>query len=223
MSVRGAFTAVETLVAIALLLVLSAALTSFLYDVQDTRERLSILGDERLAGSLVIEAIEEAARFAVASGPGGAGVSGDRTTLRITSQRVDLDAAAPSAGMLAGRRTRTIAWDEEAGVLALDGEPLTDRVRRLVIRYHDDTAWRDRFDSRTAQGLPVAIEIAMWFGEPGTPGAVADGITEDIDLGEGFGLPTPRDLASLDGPTDWGEPDRRRVIAVPRLRPEDTP
>lgn len=216
-----AFTVVETLIAIALLLMLSAALIAFLFDVQSTRERVSTLASERLAGALALDAMDEAARFAIARGEGGAGISGDRTSLRIATQSVDLDATEPEASSLGVARVRTLAWDEASGTMSLDDEEMTDRVRRLVIRYHDGDAWLDAFDSSQTGGLPVAIEIAIWFGEVEDQDDELGATLGDIDLGEGFGLPTPADLASARGPVSWGEPDRRRVIAVPALRRGD--
>ena len=221
---RPAFTVVETLVAIALLILLSSAITAFLFDIQRTRDRLATLGDERLSGALIIDTLEESVRFAIAGSPSEAGISGDRTSLRITSRRLAIDSVSPEPSALRTSRSLDLQFDEEAGTLTLNGETLTDRVRRVVIRYHDDEQWADRFDTVQAGRLPAAIEIAMWFGEAEALDSDAfgleAGIPDEADLGEGFGLPTPSDIAAIEGPQPWGEPDRRRVIAVPRLRPE---
>ncbi len=221
MRTRHAFTAIETLVAIVLLLLLSTALTGFLFDVQSSRERLSTMGEERLAGALVIDALEESARFCLVRGPEGAGVVGDRTSLRIASRRASIESASPNAEALRTSRDLEISWDEDSGVLSMDGEPITDRVMRAVLRYHDGSAWVDAYNSQVAGTLPAAIEIALWFGEPEATAADEFGLPSDLDLGEGFGLPTPAELRALDGPVRWGEPDRRRIVAIPRLRGED--
>ncbi|MEM1423402.1 MAG: hypothetical protein AAGH64_05295 [Planctomycetota bacterium] len=220
MTARRAFTVIETLVAIGLLLMLSAALSAFLFDVQSTRERLSNMGDDRLAGTLIIDAIEEAARFAVVASGGRSGLTGDRSSLVIVSELVALDTATPDAAAIASPVTRSLEWDERTGVLTLDDEPLSASVARLVMRYHDDDAWRDSYDAMEEGRLPAAIDVAMWFGEPEQDATDAPSL-ESVDLGEGFGLPTPREIAAFASDRAWGEPDRRRVVALPRLRPED--
>ena len=222
MSAHRAFTVIETLIAIALLLMLSAALSAFLFDVQNTRERLSDLSDARLTGTLVIDAIEDAARFALVASDGRSGFAGDRTSLRMTAQLVAPDSAEPDATAVASPLARTIEWNERTGVLTLDDEPLSASVARLVIRYHDDDVWLDSYDAMSERRLPAAIEIAIWFGEVETDPDDASSL-DSLDLGEGFGLPTPSDLAAFAPEREWGEPDRRRVIAIPRLRPEGAP
>ena len=217
---RRAFSAVETLVAIALLLLLSGALSAFLFDVHSQRERLSSLADERLAGALIIDALEDAARTAVAQGEG---VAGGATSLTIAHRRAALDDPEPSPAALAGARALTLAWDETTGVLKMNGEPVTSRIERLSLRYHDDDGWVESFDSTSAGRLPAAIEIALWFGDVEQPeDPTGDTLApDDADFGEGFGLPTPDDLASLEGPRDWREPDRLRIVPVTRLRHQE--
>jgi hypothetical protein len=112
-----------------------------------------------------------------------------------------------------------------------DGEvEVSDRIERMDFRYHDGEGWQESFDSLTAGGLPMAIEVSIWLvgvGEDAAPvEAVEDGegrsVAEVFDeLGEsgggGMGLPTLEDLRRASGDEDrvWGAPDRLRVFAVP--------
>lgn len=216
---RRAFTVVETLVAILLLVILAAAVGAFLWDLQSQRERMETLGEQRLAGALVIDRLEEAARYAYAADGRGSGIAGDATSLRIAYRRTSVETASPESTDLDPRRAVSIAWDESSGTLTLDDEPITDRVRRLVFRYYHEGAWVDAFDSAQAGGLPAAIEVAMWFGEA-LPSRDDRFMPEPVVLGAGVGMPTPAEFGTSDEPREWGEPDRRRVIAIPRLRHE---
>jgi hypothetical protein len=97
---------------------------------------------------------------------------------------------------------------EQAGV-----SPVTLTVRgvgKVRFRYHDGKEWRTTFDSRQAHGLPVAIEISVWFAESIQESA------ESTDSGLSAG-----DEASEAG--NFGDsisvievpPDRVRIFAVP--------
>lgn len=217
-----AFTAVETLVAVALLVMLSAAIIGFLSDVQSQRERLAQLSEERLAGALVIGSVENASRSAVVRASGGAGFVGDATTLAIAHRTLALDQPEPSIDALHPERSFELAWDDERRVLSVNGDPVTPRVERLIIRYHDRGAWRDRFDSAEANRLPSAVEIAMWFGEPAAPPAEP---LETANADEAAGVTSSGAFderpAADEQRRAWGEPDRRRIIAIPRLRHDE--
>src|SRR5262249_5989025 len=102
-------------------------------------------------------------------------------------------------GCRRGGGTRWRARPRRAGP-AWGPTPVTSGGDR--VRYHDGGDWLSDFDSAggsggattggggggESEGLPVAVEVAIWFGEP-----VAEG--EKIER--------------------WPEPDRLRVIAVP--------
>lgn len=222
MNRRRAFTVIETLVAIGLLILLASALTAFLFDVQRQRDILARIGEERLAGALVIDTLEESVRHATASALSGPAFVGDETSLRITARSTVLATVEPEAEDLSGARTASIAWDEDTGTITIDDEPVTDRVRRLTLRYHDGDQWLDAYRSADTRALPAAIEVTLWFGEVESVEDALDlGPDFPADLGEGFGLPTPADLRALQPDTVWGEPDRRRVIAITRLREDE--
>ncbi|MGD9688980.1 MAG: prepilin-type N-terminal cleavage/methylation domain-containing protein [Phycisphaerales bacterium] len=129
---------------------------------------------------------------AAAVAPGGAG-EGEAGT------------ASDAAEERAARGLRIVRWPAGPG---MDGRPggtpgaIAEDVEEVRFRYFDGSAWRDRFDSLEAAGLPAAIEIAIWARRGGGErGATADrnAPVEDEATGE------PR----------RGAPDRVRVIAIP--------
>ena len=106
-------------------------------------------------------------------------------------------------------------------------------------RYSDGTTWRDSFDSGSSGALPVAIEVAVWFGDPSV--ATGGGTTTKSPAAAGGPASTTKqsgsaqDQASTPGdaagdamsgspqgslssgspPLPQREPDRLRVIVVP--------
>jgi hypothetical protein len=130
-------------------------------------------------------------------------VRGDGTTLGVVSRGVLAQGALPTAGVVAseyqlsGTELRARRWDA-ASEPGPGWDTLSTRLARLRLRYHDGMQWRSEFDS-AADGLPRAVEVAMWFGAAPT--------AEPVES-EGFGVPEQRE-------TRWGRPDRLRVIAVP--------
>lgn len=226
MNHRG-MTVIEVLVSVGLLAMLTGALSAFLWDVERQRALLGRLGEERLASNALIERLDLALRFTEASSAGGTGFVGSPTSMSVPYRVAELEALDADAGALAGVRTLELAWNEPSATLTLNGAALTTRAARVVLRYHDGTGWRDSHDARTAGGLPVAVELALWFGEPAEDDSTpTDTRDESLPaLGEGFGLPTPSefdDLLAIDAfEREWGEPDRRRVFTLTQLRSED--
>ena len=110
----------------------------------------------------------------------------------------------------------------DAETLALGGA-----VYKVRFWYHDATGWRDSFDSLAHDGLPAAVEIAVWFHPwPGEeredPGAVEYEMPERLTFDQGAGFDEAAyaresDLEFFDEP----KPDRIRVIVIPDATADD--
>ncbi len=119
--------------------------------------------------------------------------------------------------------------DDEADASGL--ELIGRDLGRVRLRYHDGDGWREAFNSLDAGGLPVAVEITIWF-EP-WPGeedrAEAERLRdEQLPQRETFDYDPVfdedeylREQELADRPEP--EPDRRRVIVIPDAREADEP
>lgn len=119
------------------------------------------------------------------------------------------------------------ALDAEAGDRTpeppFDPAALGGRAYLVEFRYHDGDSWRDSHDA-SRDGLPVAIEIAVWF-DP-WPGA-EDERDESFDP-DGFGADSEVDAFDVADDSEFGfedpfaverpKPDRRRIFAIPGAR-----
>jgi hypothetical protein len=166
----------------------------------------------------------------------GAGVSGTATSLKLLTRGVWLPGAKAessagdlqaseyvwSAGVLRGRR-----WI--ASQSAPEFETISDHVQALRLRYYDGEKWRDSFDSLSEGALPVAIEVALWFGDAGAaqstgqsapaspPVAKSRPGSGKAESGKGSGSPADGDSTANTPKASLPsrEPDRLRVITVP--------
>jgi hypothetical protein len=173
----------------------------------------------------------------------GAGVEGDNDSLRILTRGVaahlaGLGADDPavfgdlqeveyrfdeSAGLIQARRVT--AGDRGAG--DVDFAPLGGAVYKVRFRYHDASGWRDSFDSLAHDGLPAAVEIAVWFHPwPGEqredPDELDFEMPERLTFDETAGFDEAAfaresDLEFFDEP----KPDRIRVIVIPDATADD--
>lgn len=172
MRARG-FTIMEVLLAVALLVVLSAGLSNLMWGAASMSVAArKEAGRERGVMSF-LEHLEADVASAVASGPGGEpGIVGSETELAILSRRAWLslgDGASRAIGRsryVAGERV-TLTRDDAAEGTLLTG------VARVTFRYHDGRAWAETFDSLDAGRLPAAIEVRVWFGAASVPGGVS--------------------------------------------------
>lgn len=242
---RRAFTLMETLVAIVLLLALSGAVMSFFWNSLSRRDTLLALSGEVRAGTLLLERLEADFLTAVAAdGKGGAGITGDRASVRVVSRgvRPTLNGGT-AAGALGDEQGLAVRFDEGTGRVSLrrwsgddpgeeSDEVVAEGVSALRLRYFDGRSWRDSFDSKAAGDLPVAVEVALWFrrlGDPpprpaveGGPAAPTEGTEPEGGVEDDpFAMPAP-----FEEPAVWEEeavapelperePDRVRVIIVP--------
>ncbi|MBL0926115.1 MAG: prepilin-type N-terminal cleavage/methylation domain-containing protein [Phycisphaerales bacterium] len=171
---RRGFTLIEVLIALGLLLVLTAAVSVFLRDLEDRRRFLTERSTDAQTAALLFDSLDRELLGTFVAGRSGPGVAGDTSRLTVLTRGVMPAAAGasdvqrseyrwdPAAASLAARRT------DAAGPAAGDMELLSTRVAKARFRYHDGVAWLDAFDSRSAGRLPVAIEVSLWFGTPGT-------------------------------------------------------
>ncbi|MFG0285629.1 MAG: type II secretion system protein J [Phycisphaerales bacterium JB039] len=219
-----AFSLAETLVAIGVLGALIGSVFGFMNGLAQRRDLLEQMTADARAAEALFMRIEEDVLTCMAGGAGpGAGITGDAQQLRLVSRSDLIDPAAPHDGAVvrasysfspgAGSVTMSRRGAGSAG----SSELLSQRVRLLRFRYYEAGAWQDRFDSVQAGGLPVAIEVAIWFGAPPPqpelalpPDATEVAGREDIDRQ----IATELDL--VDEPAGpQGEPDRVRVFIVP--------
>ena len=170
---RRAFTLFELLIAIALIGAFVVAGSRFLSDVVGTRDRLVERLERDAAVTAIVEAIERAAFTSVARAPdGGAGISGDALTLRLYGDQLGLDGVLSGDPAVALRTGRLLVDHGRCwrNALAL-GDPVParrcartfeQRVFAARFRFHDGDRWNETWDS-LEDGLPRAIEIAVWF------------------------------------------------------------
>lgn len=202
---RRGFTLFETLLAIVLIVALSAAVFGFLWTLLQRREQLETVGARGDGLAAMWSRLERdlATTFA-ADGAGAAGLRGNASSLTVRSRGVGLD-----PGRLATEATGSeFIFSDAGGELTgrtipgpgATAEVLATGLERVRFRYHDGSEWRESFDSGSARALPLAVEVSVWFGsssaaEPTTP-------PDDIDL---VGLDV--------GPARPA--DRTRVITIP--------
>jgi prepilin-type N-terminal cleavage/methylation domain-containing protein len=237
---RRGFTLFEVIVALALIISLLGAAWSFFFHLLGARDQAMRIGRQQLAVTTLIERLEtDLATSLVGDRRSGAGVRGDERSVSVLTRSVpasfaergpddpavfaDLERAeyrfVEGAGQVrASRRVATAAGGR--GSSAELGGP----IHLVRFRYHDGSAWRDRFDSLQADRLPVAVEVAVWFEpweEPETDPAIDetdDPLDEtglppfDDELDAGFDMADPSER-------DMPPPDRVRVIPIPDAEP----
>ena len=241
---RRAFSLLEVLIAIGLVIVLLGSMFAFMFDTLSARTRaLEHAGWQRAATTLIERVELDLMSCVVGDRVNGAGIDGDNTSLRILTRGVAAHLAArgredPSVfgdlqqveyrfeedlGQIEGRRL-------PAGVRAAGNTPfapLGGAVYKVRFRYHDSTAWRDSFDSLLQGTLPAAVEIAVWFHpwpgdeRPQAPASeleIPERLTFDATAGfDEAEFARESDLELFDEPA----PDRIRVIVIPDASSDD--
>ncbi len=227
---RRAFTLLEVLVCVGMLVLLVAALGMFLEDLASTRMHAARATAQTRSADALFGAIESALQTAVVDGGGmGAGVQGGGSRLRVLSSRTD--AGAGSVRQLARSAFAPLSATEveqSGGTLTVRrggaSSALPAGVRVLSVRFLGAEGWSDQFDSLEAGALPRAVEVSLWFGaaagaDGGTRTASRAGSAGAVKGGPG----TEPDAAYEEGGRDselldvaaLGPPDRVRVFAVP--------
>ena len=223
--VRG-FTLLEVLVAIALIGLLLGAIMTFLVQVQADRAALLKLVQRSRQLTSLIDRIE-ADLLAVVAGDQvlGAGFKGNETSLALLSlspTASEIESGTVRGGLVATR----LDFDAAAGSLTLTradglrggaGEPRESVTGLARVRWRYYVAagatgglahWTDSFDSLSEGGLPLAVELAVWFG--------ARPLSADQSDGDGP-AGTVGDAAAGGQAERIHAPDRVRVIAIAAL------
>lgn len=170
-----AFTLLEALVAVGMVLLLAGALALFVADLHTTREHVMRTAERTRGAETLFAVVESALQTAVVDGARrGAGVSGTTEHLRVLSSRTDATAAGNAArdmtrmafaplSVTEVRQTAAGVVVGRSGVASL----LPAEVSRVRLRYFDGRQWSDEFDSLASGSLPVMVEVAVWFGGAG--------------------------------------------------------
>jgi len=226
------FTLLETILVLALIGMLAGAIFGFLRDITGRRDALARATADGQAGSTVIERIEADLTAGIAGGGGalGAGVKGDDHSLRLLTRGVDLPAGGTTHGDLQASEysfadgvLKARRWNiGTAGAAPPAFEMVCDHIEALRFRYYDGSEWRTSFDSLSADSLPVAVEVAVWFGTPKPPEdptlqpapepRAESSIAQDGEAATGASAP-PATEPRREVPSR--RPDRLRMIVVP--------
>lgn len=178
---RG-FTLLEVLVALSLLMLLSWGMFSVVSDLGERRDRLARMAARQSEGAALFELLESDLWCSVASAGGEeSGVVGSAGELRVAFRGVLVaDGAGGPRSDLVRSRYR---FDAAGGRVLLsrdDGpeEVLAAGIAKFELRYYDGRAWSSEYDSGARGGLPVSVEIAVWYGDGGA-GAALEGRQPD--------------------------------------------
>ncbi|MGE3107344.1 MAG: type II secretion system protein [Phycisphaerales bacterium] len=233
-----AFTLLEVLLCLAIILVLIGAMMGFLRQILERRESLVRGTRELQSAGAFIEALESNLLTGLVGGArSGAGIQGTATSLKVLCRGVELPVSSGvDAGDLQGTEFRF-----EAGAARLTGrhleglaggagggttELVSDRFERVRFRYYDGRGWSDEFDSVKLGRLPAAIEVLVWTTALGNERAPVRGVPAPaaaaVETGEADrGAERAGERAAVEEPAGgeneyaWGPPSRRRVIVVP--------
>ena len=228
MSRRG-FTLIEMLIAIALVIALVGALFAFFLDTLDSRDRLaSSTAELRDVGRFFDALDRDLSAASGVDGKGGPGLTGTATSIRISTRGVPIHRVAQSPRDPALSDAMSVAWtfDELPRTLTAvrddsDRATLSIEPTHVRFRYHDGDAWQDQFTSTGDRGLPVAIEVALWFTPwPDDPTEEErEAMLEAEEAGAGDLDIEAFDGAEVDDGPPPPPPDRVRVFAIPDAQP----
>lgn len=225
-----AFTLLEVLITIALLLGLMSAMFAFGFDMLSSRQQALQFAWRQRAAVTLVERLEMDLMSCVSALRSEPGLRGDETSLTLLTRGVAASLAERSAddadvfGDLQRTEYRFDAVEHQVQARrtpwgsTLAGDPafasMGGRVERVRFRYHDGRQWHASFDSLAAGHLPVAVEVAIWFGPATDDGSVATAVDSEPATNTGF------DESAFVRQSDQNEfttstPDRVRVIAIP--------
>ncbi len=231
---RHGFSLLELLLAVAVVVALSASVYSFLFELIGRRARIVEVSDSVGGAAAVFDRLQADLTTAVAYAGGiGAGIDGASDRVRIVSRGVPAVGGVGDAGGGGGARgdlvVSELEFDAEsgelrgrawAGLVEGGGEfrVIASGVEAFRLRYHDGRGWRESFDSGSAGRLPAAVEVSMWFGEVEQE---EEGVEDDELIGIGgveaeeFESALPVEALEPVMEEEERAPDRRRVIVVP--------
>lgn len=191
---RRAFTLFETILALGLVVVLSALVFAFVRDLSERRERVIDAMARQRGVDLLLEGVESDLFATAALAPDGSpGISGRSGSIEIFTRGVSggtrSDGVYSRYEFVGGRIE--VARREQHDTRPFRPEVVAEGVSRVRFRYFDGKSWSSSFSS-DRRGLPVAVEVAVWTTGRGT-----------------------REIADSGNEADIDPPDRRRVIGVP--------
>ncbi len=216
-------TLIEVLVALGIMVVLGAGMFSFLHDLRVRHQRLSETSAAQRAAAALIDGLERDLATATVVSGNQPGIVGAPESVQIRSRGVALSLESSS-----GDDRIASAYTFDAGAKALSvsrsghdqaavSEVIAEgTVHRVSFRYHNGSQWLSRFNSEESNEMPVAVEVAVWLHEPIVIGGSPEGLDEPL-MEEGFAAFPEARLTEDPADVDWGQPDRVRVIAIPRL------
>ncbi len=245
-SCPGGFTLLEVLIAIALIGALLGSMFGFLHELLQSRSRALDYTARQLAAATLIDRIEgDLTTCIVGDATLGAGVEGDASRLSILSRGIATHLAGRGigSGVLGDLQQSEYRFQEGSGLIEgrvagvgggarrQTARPIEDFVSigpafKVRFRYHDGDGWSDTFDSLATDGLPAAVEVAVWYhawpGEPEPQDAVRENESDRLtfDTSGGFddaAFARRSDLDNFDEP----RPDRFRVIVIPDASADD--
>jgi len=214
---RRAFTLMEVLIAIALLLVLSGVIFAFLRDLLASRDRIAEITARQRLASAVIEQIERQAIFTiVGDSEFGSGVSGDESSLTILSRRVavhELASGGPSQRAFLDLTRTEYQFDENAHALQVrrqvpgvnetsSGDDLPQRPSGMDAAEAEGDSSFERFDVRLYRVRFRYHDGLQWLSEFDSlnagrlPQAVEVAIWFEPWPGEEWNEPEPDPLAA---------------------------
>lgn len=236
---RKAFTLLEVLLAIGLMAALSGGVFAFMWQIVAQKSALTASAMDGQAGDAVLERIESSLCGAVAAdSAGNAGIVGTANSLKVLTRGVVLPLKEDdrawgegdlqgteyswSGGTLTARR-----WDahrDRGG--AGTAQTVSPHIEAFRLRYYHETEWTESFDSKAKDGLPVAVEVSLWFGTPEAGAEVAPVAPERSAAAIPPGAPLDPDgnpleteegpvASEVEVPRPKRAPDRMRVIVVP--------
>ena len=191
-SVSRAFTLLEALIAVGMMVLLLGALAMFVEDLSRTRQFVARTAAETRSADALFGALEAALQTAVVDGGNrGAGVTGTDRSIRVLSSRTDAGSGSVAELARAAFSPLSATQVDQNGANITIGRggvssTLPATVRAMRVRYWYDGGWGDSFDSLNAGTLPAVVEVGLWFG------ATQAGDEDEL-----------------------GAPDRVRAIAVP--------
>lgn len=161
---RRAFTLIEVLVALGLILVLVTTMSSIIRSALRAREAVHERIDQSIGVVALYELLVASADTCTARGrDGAAGITGDSTTLAITrvAQHARNEGLDPIEEL-------TFSFDNGNVVVTSSAGPrgtLLNDVGAIEFQYFDGSEFRTSWAS-AENGLPVAIQLSIWVEEP---------------------------------------------------------